>query len=262
MAHIIEDVVGGRGGYGFGDNGGGMLGGLILGSVLNRGGGLFGNDGYNNRGPVEPCVTQADLNAQTLGDIKAAIPFNEAQVQLALAGAVASLTGQANNNTQHIIANETAGQIASAAQASRIELSAANTAAGLARDIAHVDTNVDRQSTAIQMAIHTDGERTRALITNNQIAELNQRLTVAQQEALELRQRNCSDRDRHGIEISMTNNQNQNQMQFQQQAQQLNTLTSGLIDALQSIRSTNQAINIGSGRMTANPENTNTNVRA
>jgi hypothetical protein len=37
-----------------------------------------------------------------------------------------------------------------------------------------------------------------------------------------------------------------------------------LNDAAQSIRSTSQAINIGSGRQTANPENTSTNnkVRA
>jgi len=32
-------------------------------------------------------------------------------------------------------------------------------------------------------------------------------------------------------------------------------------DAAQNIRATNQAINIGSGRQTANPENTSTNNR-
>jgi hypothetical protein len=264
MAHLNEDIImGGRGGFagGFGGDGG-ILSGLILGSLLNRGNGLFG-DNRDNRGACsEPCATVSDLTQQTLGDIKASIPYNEAQVQLALAGAVASLSSQANNDTQHIIANTTAGQIASAAQASRIELATANTAANLARDIAAVDTNVDRTATAIQMAISADGEKTRALITSNQIAELNQKLTVAQLDGLELRQRNERDRERHNVEITMTNNQNQNQLQFQQQSQQLNTLTSALVDALQSIRSTNQAINIGSGRQTANPDNNNTNVRA
>lgn len=262
MAHIIEDVVGGRGGLGgmggFGGEGGTLMG-LILGSMLGRNGGLFGGNGGNNG---ESCVTTSDLNAQTLGDIKAAIPYNEAQVQLALAQAVASLSNQSNNDTQHIISSNTTGQIASAAQSSRIELSAANSAAALARDIATVDTNVDRISTAIQMTLKDDGEKTRALITSNQVAELNQKLTVAQLDGLELRQRNERDRERHNVEITMTNNQSQNQLQFQQQAQALNTLTNGLVEALQSIRSTNQAINIGSGRQVANPENTNTNVRA
>jgi len=59
----------------------------------------------------------------------------------------------------------------------------------------------------------------------------------------------------------MTNNQNQNQLQFQQQAQILTTLSNGLVQALQSIQATNQAINIGGTQM-ANPTNTNTNVRA
>lgn len=196
-------------------------------------------------------VTTTDLIQQTLGDIKAAIPFNEAQMQLALAQAMTSLTSQMTDNTQHL-----------SSEANAAALAAATNTALLARDIASVDTNVDRQSTAIQVAIKDDGEKTRALITSNQIADLNQRLTVAQTEALELRQRNERDRDRHDIEITMTNNQNQNQLQFQQQAQTLATLTNGVLQALQSIQATNQAINIGSGGMIANPTNTNTNVRA
>lgn len=220
--------------------------GLILGLLLGRGG-LFGN----NAATDSNIVTTADLVQQTLGDIKASIPYNEAQVQLALSQAVAGLTGQNTANTQHLSSEMGAAQ-----------LQAATTAALITRDIAAVDTNVDRQSTAIQIAINADGAATRALITANQIADLNQRLTVAQLEASELRSNNARDRDRHGIEITMTNNQNQNQLQFQQQAQVLNTLSAGVIDAIQSIRATNQAINIGSGGQIANPTNTNTNVRA
>jgi hypothetical protein len=244
-----EDSVGagrGMGLFGGGSDGGGTVLGLLLGM-------MFGNNrnGWGNNGNDNNVVTTTDLIQQTLGDIKASIPYNEAQVQLALAQSMASLTGQMNANTQHL-SSEVGAQ----------SLAAANIAASLARDIASVDTNVDRQATALQMAISSDGEKTRALITSNQIAELNQKLTIAQTEALELRQRNERDRDRHGIEISMTNNQNQNQLQFQAQSQTLNTLANGVIQALQSIQATNQAINIGSGGMIANPNNTNTNVRA
>jgi len=232
---------------GGGNDGGGTVLGLLLGMMFGNNRGMFGN----NAGADSNIVTTTDLIQQTLGDIKASIPYNEAQVQLALAQSMASLTGQMNANTQHLSSEMTAAAVAAAT----------NTAA-LARDIASVDTNVDRQATAIQMTIKDDGEKTRALITSNQIAELNQKLTIAQTEALELRQRNERDRDRHGIEISMTNNQNQNQLQFQAQSQTLNTLANGVIQALQSIQATNQAINIGSGGLVANPNNNNTNVRA
>ena len=119
--------------------------------------------------PAFSCVTTDDLNSQTLGDIKAALPFNEAQVQLALAGAVASLPGQANSDTQYLAQGQTATQLAQQA-----------VSASLARDIANVDTNVGRQACSIKAAIHEDGEATRALIPGNRIADLEQQLTVAQ----------------------------------------------------------------------------------
>jgi hypothetical protein len=51
-------------------------------------------------------------------------------------------------------------------------------------------------------------------------------------------------------------------MQQQQQQQQQFGQLSNLIWSLgQSIRSNNEAINVGSGTLTANPTNTNTNIR-
>ncbi len=86
MATFSEDIVS-RGGLGMGGGSdfGGTGMGLVLGLLLGRGG-LLGNN--NNDGG---CVTPEMLNQQTLGDIKAAIPYNEAQVQLALAQAVYQL---------------------------------------------------------------------------------------------------------------------------------------------------------------------------
>jgi len=250
MASLIDSGMGGGDilGFGGGNSGGGILSGLILGALLgNNRGGLLG--GGNGNGA--DVVTQADLNAQALGDIKASIPFNEAQVQLALAGSSAGINAQANANTNVI-----------QMQLTQAALNAANIAALISRDIASVDTNVDRSAAATQSAIHADGEATRALITANTIAELNQRLTVAQLEASELRANNARDRDRHGVEITMTNNQNQNQLQFQEQRQSQSQLLGLIASMSQNINATNQAINIGSGRQTANPDNNNTNVRA
>jgi len=62
------------------------------------------------------------------------------------------------------------------------------------------------------------------------------------------------------VQVNVTQSVAQAQAQQQQQAQ-FNNLSSLLLDAVQNIRATNQAINIGAGTQTANPLNTNTNVR-
>lgn len=243
MASLTEDVIGGRG-VGFGDAGGGnILTGLILGALLGRGGlGGFGGGGVDSN-----VVTTTDLIQQTLGDVKASIPFNEAQVQLALSAAVANLTQQNTANTQHLSSEMGAAQ-----------LQAATTAALITRDIASVDTNVDRQSTAIQIAIANDGEKTRALITANQIADLNQRLTVAQLENAENRAINREMSNSHNVTTTINTNQQQQQLQTQRQDFLLNTLVNGFG---QLAKATNSNVVVGSTGVgtsqTANPTNVN-----
>jgi len=204
---------------------------------------LLGNQG-NDAG----CVTPEMLNQQTLGDIKAAIPFNEAQVQLALAGAVASLTAQGTGNTQYL-----------SNQNQNAALAAATANALIARDIAGVDTNVDRQSTAIQIAIANDGAKTRELITANQIAELNQRLTVAQLENAENRSINREQNNSHNMTVTVNQAQAQQQLQAQRQDFLLNTLVNGFG---QLAKATNSQVVVGStgvtGTQSANPTNVNT----
>lgn len=242
MATFSEDIVS-RGGMGFGGGdgfGGGTMG-ILLGLLLGRGG-LLGNEARTH-----DCVTNESLNQQTLGDIKAAIPLSEAQVQLALAGMQASLSGQATADTQSINNGINQSQIAMQALA-----------AGLARDIANVDTNVDRQSTAIQIAIANDGEKTRALITNNQIAELNQRLTVAQLENAENRAIQREQNNSHNMTVTVNQAQAQQQLQSQRQDFLLNQLVAGFG---QIARATNSQVVVGStgvtGTQTANPTNVN-----
>jgi len=188
------------------------------------------------------CVNQDDLNGQTLGDIKAAIPLAEAQVQLALAGVQASLTSQSNANTQYL-----------GTQANAVGLAQANLAASLARDIAHVDTNVDRQSTAIQQAIYRDGEATRTLITSNRIADLEQQLTVAQLRETEQRAVNREQNNSHNMTVTVNQAQAQQQLQMQALQFQLAQLS------VQYAQSTNSQVVVGStgvsGKQSANPVN-------
>ena len=239
MASFTEgDIVGRLGAGGGGDFGGTGMG-LVLGLLLGRGG-LFGNQNEQGR-----CVTQDDLNAQTLGDIKASIPFNEAQVQLALAGATASLSQNINSSTQNIMQNQQA-----------FALSQANLAAALSREIGGVDTNVDRQSTAIQQAIYSDGERTRSLITSNRISDLEQQLTVSQLTNAEQRAINREITNTNTITIGLNQQQSQQQQQMQALQYQLATLYGQVAQA------TNSNVIVGSTGVAANQAANPTNVRA
>lgn len=248
MATLSEDIVGGRGyGFGGGDLGGGGAMGLVLGLLLGRGS-FLGND--NRDRDFRDYVTNESLNQQTLGDIKASIPLSEAQIQLALAGLQAQLSGQATADTQYLSNSLTQTQLA---------IQAATSA--LARDIASVDTNVDRQSTAIQVAIKDDGEKTRALITNNQIAELNQRLTVAQLENAENRSIQREQNNSHNMTVTVNQAQQQQQMQNQRMEFLLAQLANGFG---QFARATNGNVIVGNaGSTTTGPQNANpTNVMA
>ncbi len=258
----------GDGGFGMG---GGLIGGLLAAS-------LFGNrnNDWNRNWHGEGCVTPSQLTAGLTGvtdaiqntevmgqlaDIKAAVPLAEAQVQLALAGAQAELAGQINGSTLSNLNGQ-----------AQINKNISDAIAASMASQNNINVNVLQTSTANLMAtresqyatlaaIKEDGEKTRALITANQIRELQRLAAERLAEFIALRHGSARDRDRHGIEISMINNQNQNQLQFQQQAQAMVSLGHCLADVTQLARATNQNLIIGNtgavatGQQTANPVN-------
>jgi hypothetical protein len=112
----------------------------------------------------------------------------------------------------------------------------------------------------ISQDINNDGDKTRALITSQYEATLNRQLSDANAAIIELRNDNRYAERSRGIEVTTTNNINQMQQQ-QQQQQQFGQLANLIYGLSQSIRSNNEAINVGSGTLTANPSNTNTNIR-
>lgn len=239
----------------------GLVGGVLLGSLLNRNGGLFGGEGAGAGAVGLQNAIDTSTITEMVGDVKASVPLAEAQVQLALAGAVGEIRthlGQVENGV--LVGQGAINKNISEAIASSLASQNAINVNVLQTSTANLMATKDAQYATLA-AITADGEKTRALITENTIAQLNRLAAERQDEIIELRNAASRDRDRHGIEINMINNQNQNQLQFQAQAQVLQTLSGGLVDALQSIRATNQAINIG-GTQLASPTNTNTNVRA
>ena len=125
---------------------------------------------------------------------------------------------------------------------------------------AAINQNIMENRYELSKDIAADGEKTRALLTQQYEINLQRQLADANAAIIELRSDGRFAERSRGIEVTTTNNINQMQQQQQQQAQygQLSNLIWGLS---QSIRSNNEAINVGSGTLTASPTNTNTNIR-
>jgi hypothetical protein len=210
---------------------------------------------------------------QTLGDIKASIPYNEAQVQLALAGTQAALSNQINTNlvtaTQGFadvnlgIANATATIIATE-NSVKDTVQAGNAANALA--VAGVNTQGIQNTFALSQVITNDGEKTRALITSQFESNLQRQLTVAESRGLE--DRVNARIGNTTVDVTQTVNQVQAQAQAQQQQQQqlmlLAQIASGLGNLTQIAHATNSNIIAGNtgatttGAQTASPTNVNT----
>lgn len=233
---------------------------LLLG--LGRGrGGLFGGDGdgagvaglNNLQGAID---TNAILS--NLADIKAQVPLSACEVMGAITAASNDINTQTLNQTLALTQQANQNQLSNVQNFANTgdKIDALSTA--VAVGFGTVNTNIERTGWQVSQIVKDDGEKTRALITSNQIAELNRIAAERQDEIIELRNDHRRQSDRHGIEIQMVQSNNQNQLQFQAQAQAINNLSNGLFGALQNIRSGNAAVNIG-GTQQANPTNTNTN---
>lgn len=270
----------GGGGWGHdGFGGGGMLGGLLVGALLGRGGfgglgggfgggvpvvpefGGFGHGHCGGGGFGEKLLDTAILSK--LGDIQGAIPLAACEVSAQLA----EQTGDINLSTaqqtlalsNQINTGALANQIAFGNVKDSVQATAAITNANIAAATAAV--NVGTLQTAI--AIRDDGDKTRALISSIDRDNLSRMLSDANNVIAELKFGRENDSRQHGIEIQMINNQNQNQLQFQAQAQGIGFLQHCLNDVGQVAKATNQNVLVGNSGVTATgPQTANpTNVR-
>jgi hypothetical protein len=244
----------GDGGLGFG-SGGGLIGGLILGSLLRNGnGGLFGNDGAGAvggavlRNPPEQNQANMDLMA-AIGGVDKSVAVSTAAMEASQANQTIGITSQFNNTTASL-----------ASRVDGVKEAVNANAMVLAQQLAALSQTTMENRYELSKDISADGEKTRALITSQYELNLQRQLADANAAIIELRSREFSGSAARGVEVTTTNNINQMQQQQQQQAQfgQLANLIWGLS---QNIRSNNEAINVGSGTLTASPTNTNTNIR-
>lgn len=233
--------------------GGGLIGGLILGSLLRNNGNLFGNDGAGAAGAVlrsPPEQSQANMDLMAaIGGVAKDVAVSTAAMEASQANQTIGITSQLNNIT--------------ASLASRVDGVKEAVNAGtmvLAQQLNGVQQQVMENRYELAKDISNDGDKTRALLTAQYEAALNRQLSDANAAVIALQSRFDTAERSRGVEVTTTNNINQMQQQQQQQAQygQLANLIWGLG---QQIRSNNEAINVGSGTLTANPTNTNTNIR-
>lgn len=241
----------------FGGNG--LIGGLVLGSLLRNNGNFLGGGDGNGGGVATANGVQNTVSTsaiqQTLGDIKAAIPLAEAQTQTAISASQNALQNS-------IFGAQTVTQAGFATQAqnlNQIENNILRDSNTLLTAVGAVDRNLAVQTGVITQAISNDGEKTRALITAQYEASLNRMLSDANARIIALETKQTTGEVARGVEVNTTNNINQMQQQQQQQAN-FNQLAQLIWSLGQTIRSENSAINVG-GTQTASPVNTNTNIR-
>jgi hypothetical protein len=259
MAEILNPsgmMMSGGGGFDGGFGGGGLIGGLILGSLLRNNGNLFGGNGDGAgaalgatlRNPPEQNQANMDL-MQSIGAVDKAVAVSTAAMEASQANQTIGFTNQLNSLTGSIV-NRVDG-VKDAVNAGTMVL---------AQQLNGVQQQVMENRYELAKDINNDGDKTRALITQQYELNLQRQLADANAAIIELRGREHASVIGRGVEVTTTNNINQMQQQTQQQQQygQLANLIWGLG---QEIRSTNSAINVGSGTQTANPANTNTNIR-
>ena len=240
------------GGDGLFSGGGGLIGGLILGSLLRNNGNLFGNDGNAAAAALRspPEQVQANMSLmQAIGAVDKSVAVSTTAMEASQATQTLGLTTQLNNITSSL--------------ASRVDGVKETVNAGtmvLAQQLNGVEKSIMENRYELSKDISADGDKTRALLVQQYEATLNRQLTDANAAVIALQAKLDNGAVARGVEVNTTNNINQMQQQ-QQQQQQWGQLYNLLWGIAQNIQSTNSAINVGSGTQTANPANTNTNIR-
>ena len=253
MAEVLQPgsmMMGGGDGGLFG--GGGLIGGLILGSLLRNNGNLFGGgDGVPGavlRNPPEQNQANMDLMAG-IGQVDKAVAVGTAAMEASQAAQSASIVSQLNS---------VASSLATRVDGTKEAVNAGTMV--LAQQLNGVQQQIMENRYELSRDITNDGDKTRALITSQYEATLNRQLTDANAAIIALQSKLDNGAVARGVEVTTTNNINQMQQQQQQQAQ-FGQLANLIWTLGQQIRSNNEAINVGSGTLTANPTNTNTNIR-
>lgn len=236
----------------------------LIAALGNRNG---GNDGFGSGGGLGLIALLALLGRRGFGDGDGGHHHGDG-----LTPASAALIQSIMNGVNGIAAD--VPKVALESQAA-IQQSLGQLALGVSQGLANVKDSVQATSTvnlvatkdvgtqvqvgnlAIVQAISNDGEKTRALIVANQVADLQRQLTVAETNAREEHSRRHSE----GIEFRVSQTVNQAQAQAQQQSQ-LSNLFSALNHLANDVQFVKQGQTIfNSGTMAASGTQAAANTR-
>ena len=197
---------GGDGGLGFG-SGGGLIGGLILGSLLRNGnGGLFGGaDGAGAAalagGRIPPEQSTANMQLmQSIGAVDKATAVATAAMEASQANQSLGLTNQFNATT---------GSLATRVEGVKDVINANNITtmqqlAMVNQNIMQSNANLQQlimgQTQAVLLNTNNDGDKTRALITQQYEQNLTRQLQSAEAAIIELRDRFLAEIERQRSE--------------------------------------------------------------
>lgn len=251
--------------------GAGLVGGLLGTALFGRNGlGGAADGGVATAANVESVVNNTAI-LQGIGDLKAAVPLAEAQVQLALAGAQMDINSNLTSNTASTIAAVGTGNASIMNNLNMQTLMnskgfsegiAASVAAGTQAVLATKEAALaaERQAYAVTQAVNTDGDKTRALIQSIDKTNDSRLITSLANEISDLKNTRNLDAVAGNITISNSNtatataqqiqSQQQQQVQYQILAQ-LGALTSDLQTVKQGQVIFNSGAMTGSGTQAA-----------
>ena len=204
----------------------------------------------NDREDWRTEQNQANMSLmQSIGQVDKAVAVSTAEMQASQAAQSAGIVSQLNSVASSL-----------AARTDGVKETVNAMSMVLAQQLAGVDRSIMESRYELSKDITADGDRTRSLITSNYQDTLNRQLAEANAALVELRSEDRANRRAYDSSVNVTQTVTQAQQQAQQQGQ-FDRLYHMMADAAQSIRATNQAINIGAGTQTASPLNTSTNNR-
>jgi hypothetical protein len=217
-----------------------------------------------NQGLTQVAISAAQNAVNTQAGAYALNAANElSQFELASANGNAQTQLQAANNYGNTL-NAIATARENINQQARENFTlVANNGMANARDFGAVQTQAAVNAGVLAAAIISDGDKTRALINQNNIETLNRQLATAQNEIIELRGDRASISRHHDTEVKVNQNVNQQQQQQQQQAT-LGAILGRLEGLTQVAHATNQNVIAGNtgavqtGAQTSNPTNIRT----
>lgn len=230
MAQVIEDIVGGRGGFGFGGGDSG-IGIIALLALLGRRGGLGGEGDCGGEGKFLDAAILNGVNA-----LSASVPTTALETQAAINNSIANLAlgvqqGFANVKDS-VQANGTANLLATnASERTTLTSAALNLAA------------IKDSQYATAISIRDDGDKTRGLLALYHEGNLQRELGVAQSALAE--ERNHSRIREVEVSVNQSVNQTQAQGQVQTQQQQQFQLLAGLVAAVNNLAGDIQAVKQG-----------------